>query len=383
LFPVISTTAIMRRDEAGPGLRGRGASGRAVSCLTAALAAMTSIAGCAGSSYLAQSIGGQFDLVRRARPVEAVLADPQTRPALRVALARAVKIRDFATRELLLPDNGSYRRFADIERPYVVWNVFAAPEFSLQLREWCFPVAGCVGYRGYFSKAGADEFAERMKSEGLEVYVGGVPAYSTLGWFDDPLLSTFIHFPDGELARLMFHELAHQVAYARDDSTFNESFAVAVEREGVRRYLALAAPELGAAYARVRSRREDFTRLVATSRERLAAVYAALLTDVEKRAGKQHILDELRRDYDDLKSRQWEGYTGYDAWFAGETNNAKLASMAVYAVRVPAFEALLRCSGGDLAAFYARVKQLAAMPKRERDAALDAAGADGRQAASE
>jgi predicted aminopeptidase len=375
----------MRRDEVSACLLASGASGRAMAMcwLAGALAAITSLAGCAGSAYLAQSIGGQFDLVRRARPVDAVLADPHTRPALRVELAKATEIRDFATRKLLLPDNGSYRRFADIERPYVVWNVFAAPELSLQLREWCFPVAGCVGYRGYFSKSGADEFADRMKSEGFDVYVGGVPAYSTLGWFDDPLLSTFIHYPEGELARLMFHELAHQVAYLRDDSTFNESFAVAVEREGVRRYLALAAPELAAACARASSRREEFTRLVATSRKRLAAAYSAPTTDDVKRAAKQRILAELRRDYDELKSRKWEGYAGYDAWFAGETNNAKLASVAVYAVRVPAFEALLRRSGGDLAEFYARVKKLAAMSRRERDAALDAASAGGRQAASE
>ena len=371
--------------EASPCLRAHGAPGRAMAMcwLAAALAAMTSLAGCAGSAYLAQSIGGQFDLVRRAQPVEALLADPHTRPELRVELANAAKIRDFATRELLLPDNGSYRRFADIERPYVVWNVFAAPELSLQLSEWCFPVAGCVGYRGYFSKANADEFADRMKNEGFDVYVGGVPAYSTLGWFDDPLLSTFIHYPEGELARLMFHELSHQVAYARDDSTFNESFAVAVEREGVRRYLALAVPELAVEFARASSRREEFTRLVATSRTRLAAVYSAPLTDDEKRAAKPRMLAELRRDYDDLKNRKWQGYAGYDAWFAGETNNAKLASLAVYAVRVPAFEALLRRSGGDLAEFYARVKKLAAMPKRERNAALDAAGDGGRQAASE
>jgi predicted aminopeptidase len=375
----------MRRSEANPGQRVWSASGHAMASgwLAAALGAMTSIAGCAGSAYLAQSIGGQFDLVRRARPVEAVLADPRTGPALRAGLAKAGEIRDFATRELLLPDNASYRRFADIGRPYVVWNVFAAAELSLQLSEWCFPVAGCVAYRGYFSKSDADEFAGHMKSEGFDVYVGGVPAYSTLGWFDDPLLSTFIHYPEAELARLMFHELAHQVAYAGGDSTFNESFAVAVEREGVRRYFAQAAPELAAAYARASSRREEFTRLVSASRRRLDAAYAAPSTDDEKRVAKQRILAELRRDYDSLKTGQWEGYAGYDTWFAGETNNAKLASMAVYAVRVPAFEALLRGSGGDFAAFYVQVKKLAAMSRRERDAALDAAGAGGRQTASE
>jgi predicted aminopeptidase len=358
----------MRLTDARPGPLARSAFPLALA-LAAAL-----LPGCAGPAYFAQSIAGQFDLLRRARPVEEVRADPQTGPAWRERLVQAAKIRDFASRALLLPDNGSYRRFADIGRPYVVWNVFAAPELSLRLVEGCFPVAGCVGYRGYFHKADADAFAERMRNGGADVYVGGVPAYSTLGWFDDPLLSTFIDYPDAELARLLFHELAHQVAYAPDDSTFNESFAVAVEREGVRRYLALTAPALAADFARASARREEFARLVETARQSLAAAYSASRPDDRKRADKRRIVAELRRDHDLLKRGRWDGFAGYDAWFAGEINNAKIASVAVYTERVPAFEALLREAGGDLATFYVRVKNLAAMPRRERDGMLNAAG---------
>jgi len=367
----------MRPVEATPAPRRRGMLPRAVPWLFPAIALL--LAGCAGSAYFVQSFSGQYDLLRRARPLDEVMADPRTGPELRGALATAAAIRDFAARELLLPDNASYRRFADIGRPFVVWNVFAAPELSVKLREWCFPVAGCVGYRGYFDQNDADGYAARLRREDLDVYVVGIPAYSTLGWFDDPLLSTFILYPEAELARLLFHELAHQVAYVRDDSTFNESFAVAVERAGVRRYLARVAPERLPEFERANARREDFGALVEGARARLAGIYAAPLDDASKRDAKRRAIAALRRDYESLKRERWNGYAGYDGWFAGEINNAKLASMALYTQRVPAFEALL--AGGDLGRFYARVRELAAMSRAERERSLDAAG--GAQAASE
>ena len=333
--------------------------------------AAVSLGGCAGIDYLRQSIGGEYDLLQNARPIDSLLADAQTAPELRARLAQALAIRDFASRELSLPENGSYRRYADVGRRFVVWNVFVAPELSNQLLTWCFPVAGCVAYRGYFREADAENFAAAQRKLGFDVFVGGVPAYSTLGYFDDPVLSTFIQYPDTEIARLLFHELGHQVAYAADDSVFNESFAVAVEREGMRRYLKDALPARKAAFDQASAHREDFTALVSDARRRLEKAYASAGDDTARRRAKSRIVSELRQAYAELKAGKWEGYAGYDNWFAEDINNAKLGSVAVYTARVPAFEALLRSHSGDLAAFYAEVRRLAKMPKAERDEILD------------
>ena len=203
-----------------------------------AAAALLLLSGCADLGYYLQSIDGQMQLNAARRPLAEVVADADTPEALKQKLRRAAAIRDFASRELKLPNNGSYRNYADLKRPFVVWNVFAAEEFSIEPQRWCFPFAGCVGYRGYFSKEAAEAFAAKLRAEGREVQVAGIPAYSTLGWFDDALLNTFMHYPDYELARLLFHELAHQVVYVKDDAEFNESFAVAVELAGLERWLA-------------------------------------------------------------------------------------------------------------------------------------------------
>jgi predicted aminopeptidase len=337
----------------------------------AAIAALL-LGGCATTAYLEQSISGEFNLLRHAQPIQTLLGDTQTPADLRVRLRQVLAIRDFASGELLLPDNGSYRRYTDVGRPYVVWNVFVAPELASTLMNWCFPVAGCVAYRGYFHQADAENFAGGMRAQGFDVYVGGVPAYSTLGYFDDPVLSTFIHYPETEIARLLFHELAHQVAYSRDDSMFNESFAVTVEREGMRRYLAGASPERVAAVAEAGARREDFAELVSVARQHLEAAYATAADDNARRAAKTRIVGELKQAYATLKNGKWHGYAGYDPWFAADVNNAKLGSIAVYTARVPAFEALLRRESGNLAAFYAEVKRLSKLAKTERDAEMDA-----------
>jgi predicted aminopeptidase len=253
----------------------------------------------------------------------------------------------------------------------VVWNVFAAPEFSVEPRQSCFPVAGCVGYRGYYAQASAEGFGDGLRKEGFDVFVYGVAAYSTLGWFDDPVLNTFIRYPDADLARLIFHELAHQVVYVKGDTTFNESFAVAVEEEGLRRWMAAnASVAEREAYAASRARRAEFVRLVLRYRERAAKLYREPLPDEAKRAGKTKLFAELDADYRDLKTNGWNGFAGYDRFFAG-MNNAHLASVATYEALVPAFRALLAREGGDLPRFYAAVKALAALdqPARARELA--------------
>jgi len=331
------------------------------------------IGGCANLGYYLQSVSGQLEVWRRERPIEEVIADPVTAAALKQKLARVLEIREFASHELGLPDNRSYRRYADLERPFAVWNVFAAPEFSVRPVQWCFLIAGCVSYRGYFARADADGYAAELAGQGHDVYVSGVPAYSMLGWFPDPVLNTFIHYPDAEIARLIFHELAHQLVYVRDDSVFNEAFAVAVEQEGARRWLAHAGDARSREeFERNRRIRAEFTRLVGKYRERLDALYRTRLAPEAMRARKSEILREFGEEYQALRQRDWGGYTGYDRWFAQRPNNAQLASVAIYTQRVPAFEALLAREHGDLSRFYTVVKELAALPKAERDERLQA-----------
>ena len=335
-----------------------------------AAALLLLVSGCANIGYYWQSVSGQLDIWRRERPVAEVLADPAAAPALKDKLARVLEIRAYASRELDLPDNKSYRRYADLERPFVVWNVFAAPEFSVDPLRWCLAFAGCINYRGYFERAAAEQFAAELARQGHEVYVGGVPAYSTLGWFDDPVLNTFIHYPVVEIARLVFHELAHQVAYAKDDTAFNESFATVVEQEGVRRWVARAgdARQLEE-FERNRRARREFAQLVQKYRGRLEALYRTRLAPEAMRERKSTLLGALEAEYRALKAG-WGGVDWYDRWFAQRPNNAQLASVGLYTQLVPAFEVLLLREGGDLGRFYAAVKELAALPKERRDELL-------------
>jgi len=360
------------------------------------LLCLLTFSGCAQIDYYANSVQGQFDVWQRGRAIDEVIADPATTDALRARLVLAVKIRDFASRELSLPDNGSYRRYADVERPFVVWNVFAAPEFSVAPERWCFAFAGCVNYRGYFSKADADRFAAETAAQGYDVYVSGVPAYSTLGWFNDPVLNTFVRYPEAELARLIFHELAHQVVYVKDDTVFNESFATAVEVEGVRRWIERHGNARDKELFDQRGRyRADFRALVVHYRARLNELYTGgqTLTDAnapvrgqaakelripeneraakdkDMRARKAALFEEMKRDYENLK-RAWGGFAGFDRWFAQPPNNALLASVAIYSQHTGAFHALLRKCNRDLPRFFEEVKKLARLAKDERDAAL-------------
>lgn len=341
--------------------------------VVASLAAVC-LSGCANLGYYWQSVNGHLSLMRAARPVPDWLADDTAPPPLKARLALSQRIRDFAASELKLPDNPSYRRYADLQRRAAVWNVVAAPEFSLTLKTWCFPVTGCVGYRGYFNEADARAEAEQQRAQGLEASVYGVPAYSTLGWMNwaggDPLLNTFIHYPEGELARLIIHELAHQVVYVQDDTMFNESFATAVERQGGARWLATQASDAARAeYAAFDARRVQFRKFALTTRQRLAAVYAQTAQPPEMlRAQKLAVMAEFRQAYGELKAG-WGGFAGYDPWVA-QANNAAFGVQAAYDELVPGFEALFEREGRDWQRFYDAVKQLAALPREQRHAAL-------------
>lgn len=340
--------------------------------LAIVVALIGGLCGCADLGYYYQAVEGQMQIWHRGHPITQVIADPRTPPPIRERLSLVLRVRDFASGELALPDNGSYRKYADLERPFVVWNVFAAAEFSVAPKEWCFPIAGCVGYRGYFNEARAERFGEELRRKGLDVFVTGIPAYSTLGWFDDPVLNTVMRYPDAELARLIFHELAHQIVYVSGDTMFNESFAVAVELEGVDRWLTRDGDATKrTAFAANERRKGDFINLVTQYRDSLRTLYASAVTDAEKRRKKTETFAAMKAQYLTLKS-SWGGYSGYDRFFAEELNNAHLVPVVTYSELVPAFRELLAQNGGDFKRFYAAVREIGKLPKEQRRVKLKA-----------
>lgn len=325
---------------------------------------------CATIGYYGQAIGGQLDIMSRERPIDDVLTDADTPDPLKSRLERVLAMRDFAARELDLPDGDSYRTYADLGRPYATWVVVAAPELSTEPRRWCFLVVGCLSYRGYFSRERAQALAQRLRAENWDVSVSGARAFSTLGWFDDPVLNTMLSEREHYVAGIIFHELAHQRLYARGDSTFNESYAVAVETAGVRRWLAEhGTPELARDYEVKLRRRAAFVEMITAARAELAAVYASDRSDDWKRGEKGRVFDELRASHDALKAA-WGGWSPYEAWFAEDLNNARLALIATYHEYVPGFERLLRRHGGDLRAFNVACEELAALDRVTRDARM-------------
>jgi predicted aminopeptidase len=323
------------------------------------------LASCSSLNYYAQAAQGQLALLSDARPIDDWLTDAGTDSKLKVRLETARQIRRFAVQELGLPDNNSYKNYAALSRPYVLWNVVATPELSLKPMQWCFPVAGCVNYRGYYSKDAAQDYARELREEGNDVQIGGVPAYSTLGWFNDPLISTFINYPDAELARLIFHELAHQVVYVAGDSQFNESFASAVEEAGVERWLdKYGNPKMRENFVKFSERRKEFLKLLLNCRRALEQNYASKASVAEKRATKVRLFRQLTADYQVLK-QNWGGYAGYDRFFAEPLSNAHLASIATYSDFVPAFRTLLEREQ-SFPRFYAAVRKLAELDRAER-----------------
>ncbi len=314
------------------------------------------LAGCAG--YYLQAVAGQAELMRARQPLEEVLADPATPPALRQQLLVVDAALLFARLELALPPTRSYRHYADLGRPYVVWNVFAAPEFSLEPRQWCYPVAGCTTYRGWFAEARARASASDLADRGDDVFVGGVAAYSTLGWFADPVLNTMLGDDDASLAGLLFHELAHQRVYVPGDTPFNEGFATLVEEEGTRRWLASRRDTAGlCAFLVRRARRAAILDLLAGLRAELGAIYSAGAPDDWRRQQRRDAFAGAEESHRQLRAR-WPGPPWFDSWFDGGLNNARLAALASYEELVPAFRALLARDGGDLARFYRSAEAL-------------------------
>ncbi|RON05616.1 aminopeptidase [Pseudomonas brassicacearum] len=329
--------------------------------------------GCTSVSYYGQLASGQWQLLRAREPVSEVVADPARDAKLRAHLAQSQKAREFASQQLHLPDNKSYRLYADIGRPFVVWNVFATPEFSLKPQNHCFPIAGCVAYRGYYSQSAARGDAALQRQQGMDVSISGVEAYSTLGWFDDPIISSMMNWGDERLATLIFHELAHQRFYVKDDTEFNESFATFVEQEGTRQWR--VARGLPPASKAQEQQRDQFTRLVLDTRTRLEKLYASPLAAEQMRQRKAAEFERLRSDYRALRDGQWAGEKRYDAWINAPMNNARLLPFGLYDQWVPAFSVVFKQSGGDWLKFYAAVEKLGALPVEQRKAALKALAA--------
>lgn len=329
------------------------------------------VGACSTVEFYYQSVKGQLEIISKRDSIESLLEDSDVPDKLKQKLEQVNEIRQYASSELFLPDNESYTKYADLGRPYVLWNVFAAPELSVEAKSWCFPIAGCVNYRGYFDKQDAEEFAAELNERGNDVYIGGVPAYSTLGWFSDPILSTVIHYKDADLAALVFHELAHQLLYVKDDTVFNESFATAVELEGVRRWLGkhrkldtIKDVEL------IARQRDRIIALLLDYRDRLDKIYLSSNSEQWKLTQKSKMLNSLKADYRRLRKGSNIRF-GFDQWFEQNVNNAHLVSVSAYHELVPAFQRILAEQQGDLRKFYRAVERLSKMQKKTRDAVLN------------
>jgi len=330
--------------------------------------------GCSTGAYLWQATTGHLKVLADAQDIDELLARPDTSEKLRAQLKQVKLIRRFSVDALGLPDNASYTRYTALDRPFVVWNVVAAPVDSLELKTWCFPVTGCISYKGFYRESAAFQLADALRLQGLDVAVLGVPAYSTLGFTPDPVLSSFVNYPVGELARLIFHELAHQVVYIADDTTYNESFATAVEELGLEQWLGQPGREtLRAQYEEFDDRRRAFRTLIARAQDDLKQMYAAepAGSRPELLVAKSLRLQQLNDDYLALKTA-WGGWTGYDRFMSEDLNNAKLAVSGLYNAHVPAFKILFQHCGQDYGRFYDAVEVLGQRPKAQRELVLKA-----------
>jgi predicted aminopeptidase len=336
--------------------------------LATSLAALA-LSACSTVGYYAHLAHGEYAILSARRPIDRVVADPGVDPALKARLRLAEQARAFASDHLHLPRNASYTQYADLHRPYATWNVFAAPEFSVDAVRRCYPLVGCLAYRGYFDHARAEAAAARLQARGLDTWVGGSIAYSTLGWFADPILNTMLRRDDDELAATIFHELAHQRVFAGNDTAFDESFATFVQREGLREWR--AARGLPPDEVAGRRREDEFDRLVLATRERLRELYASSLAPAPMRERKREEIERLRRDYFELRDTRWNGKGDYDDWIRSPINNAKLLPFGLYQRWVPAFAALFARHADDWQKFYAAADEIARMDAGARARALE------------
>lgn len=335
------------------------------------LIAGPALVGCSNISYYLQSADGHLELLAARQSVDKLANDPEQPEKLRSQMVLARDIRQFASDELALPDNKSYKSYVDVGRDYVTVAVFAAPEFSFTPKVWCFPVFGCVPYRAHFSLDTARTEGDELRAQGYDVHLSGVTAYSTLGWTSDPLLNTMFRDDENHLAAVVFHELAHQKVYFRDDSAFNEAFAVAVERTGVQKWLRQQGKTSGLHQYDVSDRRmTDFLGLIDETRATLNELYASTASNEQKRAAKEAAFARLRANFKQLRDTRWGGYDGYDGWFEGSINNAKIAATAVYTDLVPDFLRLFEACGADYPRFYQAVEMLGSIERSKRTIAL-------------
>lgn len=315
------------------------------------------LSGCSTISFYSQSITGHLSLMAKRVPLDKLdLSDP----ALQIDIALVREIRQFASQELLLPDNNSYQSYVPLERAYPVWNVVAAPSLSVEAHRWCYPIAGCAPYRGYFKESSANSYASRLRQKGLDVIVAGATAYSTLGWFADPLLPTMMRYGQTGLAEIIFHELAHQRLYIKGQSDFNEAFATFVAEQGVNQWLQQTRPQEMPAYQLSLQRHQQFTDLLLQTKSELKAIYQSDASDAQKLRDKAEAFDRMRSSYQHLRQVRWDGYQGFDHWFIGPLNNAKLVPVSTYRSLLPELQKLFDDCGG-LASFYLRLEEKVSM----------------------
>lgn len=356
-----------------PALRARGRTWRSLRAGVLLLVCAAASA-CSTLSYYAHVAHGEMGLLASRRSATVIVDDPHADATLRTRLRQALAAREFASEHLLLPRNRSYTSYVELGRPYVTWSVFAAPEFSVEPVTHCFPFAGCVAYLGFFDRARADRAAGRLAGQGDDTAVEGVAAYSTLGWFADPILSSMLRWSDDELDGVIFHELAHQKLYVKDDSAFNESYASFVQEEGLRQWR--ASRGLPAANTHAGEHEKAFTQLVLDLRDRLRALYVQPSSAEAMRAAKRAEIDAFRERYKTLRDGAWNGDKRYDRWVDAPINNARLVPFGLYERWVDAFARIFRNANAQWPAFYEEVRRLAALPRAERDRRLAALGAD-------
>ena len=324
------------------------------------------VSACSSFGYYMDLMAGHSELLEQRKPISEILLDKDITLKLRELLETSQNIRDFSTKELDLPENDSYRMYADLKRRYAVWNVVAAKEFSVEPKKWCFLFVGCLSYRGYFAKQDATNYANELKAEGYDVYVAGAKAYSTLGWFDDPLLNTMMYKSEARRAGIIFHELAHQVVYIENDSAFNEAFATTVEQEGIRRWMLKNSKDKEYQEYLVDKKRDtEINDLLQAMREELKELYKTKESDKEKRENKKLVFLKMQKQYQQLK-KSWNGYSAYDHWMQQGLNNAHLLLISTYHELVPTLQIVLKKENNNLRRFYRAVEKLGEKNKEER-----------------